>query len=203
MIAAPWTSPVFLSPTINLERITEILDGLGHEGRVHTTHTWGKAEMEKVFDAAKGYKPVDVDFFVPVSEPLVEVQHDLHNTVPLPGTEGQKRFARSTADANVLIGFNPQPMNAFSGPGYFTATKGEGDHAGELVVDYTKIPTEKVASWPAIRDNGGFIPGIVYGGMTDYVRAISSHVSIGKAFKGGQSRDAFFTIVRRDLDAAT
>ena len=52
---------------------------------------------------------------------------------------------------SVLIGFNPQPMNAFSGPGYFTATKGTGDHEGELVVDYTKIPTEKPANWPPLR----------------------------------------------------
>lgn len=189
---------VYLSPTLNLERITEILDGLGHDGRVHTMHTWGKHEMGKIFDAAKGYKPVDVDFFVPMSEALVECQHDLHNTVPLPGTEGQKRFARTTADSNVLVGFNPQPMNGFSGPGYFTATKGTGDHEGELVVDYTKLPTEKPANWPKLQGNDGFIPGIVYGGMTDYIRAISSHCSIGKAFKGGQSRDAYFTLVRRD-----
>lgn len=30
---------ILLEPKINLERLTEVLDGLGHEGRVHTIRT--------------------------------------------------------------------------------------------------------------------------------------------------------------------
>jgi hypothetical protein len=56
----------------------------------------------------------------------------------------------------------------------------------------------KPADWPPIQENGGLIGGIVYGGMTDYVRGISTHVSIGQAFKGGKTRNAWFAMVRRD-----
>jgi hypothetical protein len=110
----------------------------------------------------------------------------------------QKRFARWPDHADELVGYNMQPLNGWTGPGYYTATKGTGDHEGELVIDYDKIPNAKPESWPPIRKNDGFIPGIVYGGMTDYVRGISDHVSIGQAFKGGKSRGAWFAMVRRD-----
>ncbi|MBX3230170.1 MAG: hypothetical protein KIT84_24945 [Labilithrix sp.] len=187
----------FLEPTVNVERLVEILDGLGHEGRIHTTRTWSKKEMSRIFDAVKGHRPIDVDYVVPISEPLVEVQHDLHNALGLPG-KFQKRFAKIAGDPSVVVGFNVQPYTAFAGPGYFTASKGEGEHEGELVIEYTKIPKEKPEGWPKIVENAGLIPGIVYGGMTDYLRGISTHVSIGKAFKGGKPRGEWFALVRRD-----
>ena len=79
-----------------------------------------------------------------------------------------------------------------------TAAKGDGEHEGELVVDYTKLPKSKDPRWPPIQENGGLIGGIVYGRMIDYVRGISSHVSIGKAYKAGKPRGFFFAMVRRD-----
>lgn len=187
----------FLEPTVDVKRLVEILDGLGHEGRVHTTRTWSKKEMSRIFDAVKGHHPIDLDHVVPVSEPLVEVQHDLHNALGLPG-HFQKRFAKVASDSAIAIGFNVQPFTFFAGPGYFTAAKGEGDHEGEVVIEYTKIPKDKAPGWPKIEDNGGFGPGIVFGGMTDYLRGITSHVSIGQAFKGGKSRGEWFALVRRD-----
>lgn len=188
----------FVEPTVNVERLVELLDGMGHEGRYHTIRTWSAKDLSRIFDAVKGHKPVDLDFFVPMSEPLVGVEHDLHNALPAMTPPIQKRFARIPDDADHLVGFNPQPWGRFTGPGYFTAYKGEGEHEGELVVDYTKLPSVKPADWPAIRKNDGLIGGIVYGGMTDYVRGISTHVSIGAAFKGGKSRNAWFAMVRRD-----
>lgn len=187
----------FLEPTVNVERIVELLDGLGHEGRYHTVRTWSKKEMERIFDAVKGHKPVDLDFFCPVSEPKVEVIHDLHNAMGLPGYT-QKRFCKVPGDDATLAGWNATSTNIFTGPGYFSATKGTGEYEGELVVDYTKLPKDKDPRWPPIQENGGLIGGIVYGGMIDYVRGISSHVSIGKAYKGGKPRGFYFAMVRRD-----
>jgi hypothetical protein len=188
----------FVEPEVNLERLIELLEGMGHEGRYHTVRTWSKADLKRIFDAVKGKKPVTLDDFVPAGvEPLVEVIHDLHNAMGLPGFP-QKRFCRLPDDAKELAGWNPQSFGAFTGPGYYVARQGEGDHEGELIVDYTKLPNAKAASWPPIQQNDGLLGGIVYGGMTDYVRGISDHVAIGEAFKGGKSRDAWFVLVRRD-----
>jgi hypothetical protein len=189
---------ILLEPTINLERLTEILDGLGHEGRVHTIRTWTKHHKEALFEAAKGYRPLDLDFLVPDSVgSLVEVIHDGHSTLPM-FSRFQKRFVKLEGEAFPIGGYNRHSMQAFIGPGYFGVTKGEGDHEGELVIDYSKIPKQKPPSWPEIRSNEGGIAGIVYGGMVDYLRGLSSHVSIGVAFKNGKRRDQWFALVRQD-----
>lgn len=110
----------------------------------------------------------------------------------------QKRFVKLEGEDFPIGGYNKQSMQAFTGPGYFCASKGEGEHEGELVFDYTKVPKNKPASWPEIQKNEGGIAGIVNGGMVDYLRGISNHVSIGVAFKDGKPRHQWFTLVRRD-----
>lgn len=189
---------VFLEPKIDLERLTHILDGLGHEGRVHTIRTWSKDQQRALFDAAKGYRPLDLDFLVPASVgPMVEVIHDGQNTLPM-FTSFQKRFVKLEGEEFPVAGYNHQSMQALTGPGYFVVTQGEGEHEGELVFDYTKVPKNKPASWPPIRSNEGGIAGIVNGGMIDYLRGLSTHVSIGVAYKNGKHRNQWFAMVRRD-----
>lgn len=187
-----------LEPTINLERLTEVLDGLGHEGRVHTVRHWTKHHKSALFDAAKGYRALDFDFLVPSSVgPLVEVIHDGHNTLPM-FSRFQKRFVKIEGEDFPIAGYNHQSMQAFTGPGYFGVTKGDGDHEGELVIDYSKLPKQKPASWPEIRANDSGIAAIVNGGMVDYLRGISNHVSIGVAYKDGKHRNQWFALVRQD-----
>lgn len=187
---------VLLEPKIDMQRLSEILDGLGHEGRVHATITWTKKQQAAIYEAAKGFKPLDLDYLVPSSVgPLVEVIHDGHNTLPM-FTSFQKRFVK--LEDGTVAGYNEQSMKAFTGPGYFVVTKGEGEHEGELVIDYTKVPSVKPPSWPEIKKNEGGIAGIVNGGMVDYLRGISNHVSIGVAFKDGKPRHQWFAMVRRD-----
>jgi hypothetical protein len=190
---------VFLEPAIDLKRLSEILDGLGHEGRLHTVGTWDKKQQAALFEAAKGHQPLGLDFLVPASiGPLVEVIHEGRNTLPM-FSHLQKRFAKLDAklDAFPMGGFNHQTMSPFTGPGYFVVTQGEGEHEGELVLDYTKVPKSKPAGWPEIRPNQGPIASIVYGGMIDYLRGISAHVSIGRAHS--RVADAWFTLVRKDV----
>jgi hypothetical protein len=187
-----------LEPKPDLERLTAILDGLGHEGRVHTVGTWTKEHMQQLFEAAKGHQPLDLDFLVPSGvEPLVEIIHDGRNTLPM-FTHFQKRFTKLEGDAFPIGGYNHQSMQSFTGPGYFAVTKGEGEHEGELVIDYTKVPKHKPATWPTIRTNDGGLAGIVNGGMVDYLRGLSSHVSIGVAYKDGKHRNQWFALVRQD-----
>ncbi|MBX3203118.1 MAG: hypothetical protein KF894_33650 [Labilithrix sp.] len=187
-----------LEPTIDLPRLTQILDGLGHDGRLHTIRTWSKHYQQALFEAAKGHLPLDLDFLVPSSVgPLVEVIHDGHNTLPL-FTSFQKRFVKLEGEDFPIGGYNRQSMQAFTGPGYFGVTKGEGEHEGELAIDYSKIPRTKPPSWPKIASNEGGLAGIVNGGMIDYLRGLSSHVSIGVAYKNGKHRNQWFALVRRD-----
>ncbi|MDB4941577.1 MAG: hypothetical protein JWP97_1111 [Labilithrix sp.] len=190
---------VLLEPAIDLKRLAEVLDGLGHEGRVHTIHGWGKKRQKELFAAAKGHAPLDLDFLVPASMgSLVEVIHEGQNTLAA-FNHFQKRFVRLEGEDFAVGGYNHQSLTPLTGPGYFVVSKGEGDHEGELVIDYTKYPKSKPASWPAIKTNEGGIGSLVYGGMIDYLRGISTHVSIGRASKGGKDMDAWFTLVRKDV----
>jgi hypothetical protein len=189
---------VLIEPKINLERLAEVLDGLGHDGRVHTIRTWTKHQKAAIFEAAKGVRPIDLDFLVPSgTAAFAEVIHDGHNTLPM-FDRFQKRFVKAAGDEAAVWGYNHQSMQAFSGPGYFAATKGDGEHEGELVLDYTRIPKDKPPSWPEIRANDSGIAALVNGGMTDYLRGLSTHVSIGVAFKNGKPRNQWFALVRRD-----
>ncbi|HEY8073927.1 MAG TPA: hypothetical protein VIF62_07455 [Labilithrix sp.] len=190
---------VLLEPKIDLERLAEVLDGLGHEGRVHATRTWHKKRQSAIFEACKG-RTLDLDFLVPPSiGELVEVIHDGKNTLPM-FTHFQKRFVRLPAgEEHKVGGYNEQSLSVFSGPGFFVCKNGDGEHEGEIAIDYTHVPKHKPDSWPGIRDNEGGLAGVVYGGMVDYLRRVSNNVSIGHAWKNGKPIDAWFTLVRKDV----
>jgi hypothetical protein len=188
----------FLEPRIDLERISSLLDGLGHEGRYHTVRTWNKRQHRELFEAAKGFRPIDLDFLVPSGAGvLTEVIHDGHNTLPL-FTHFQKRFVRLEGGDFSVAGYNHQAMATFTGPGYFGVGEGTGDHEGELVLDYSRLPNQKPASWPEVRANRGGLHGIVHGGLIDYLRAISTHVCLGAVYRDGQHQAVWFALVRRD-----
>ena len=194
----PMDVSVLFEPTIDLKRLTEVLDGLGHEGRVHAIRSWTPRRQAELFEVAKNHQPLELDFLVPASvRPLAPVIHDGHNSLPA-FARFQKRFTRLEGEASPMGGYNHQTLEWLTGPGYFVVSKGEGEHDGELVIDYTRLPMHKPPSWPAIRSNDGGLASLVYGGMLDYVRGISAHVSIGRAYKG-KAMDAWFTLVRRDV----
>ncbi len=192
---------VLLEPKVDMERLAEVLDGMGHEGRVHAINQWNFEKQAELFEAAKGHK-LDLDFLVPPSVGnLVEVIHEGHNSLPLPGfTHFQKRFVR--LPDGTVAGYNQQVKLAeiFTGPGYFVCKLGEGDHDGEVGVDYTKLPSDKAPSWPAITGHRFPIGTAAFGGaMVDWLRKVSTHVSIGRAFKYGRWIDAYFALVRKDV----
>ncbi len=190
---------VFLEPKVDIEKLAAILDGLGHDGRVHTMRTWHKKHMEAIFEACAG-RPITLEHLVPSGvETNVEVIHDLRNTLPF-YSNAEKRFARLVGDVADIGGYNRQHgLARVSEPGYFTVRAGEGEHENELVIDYGKVPKSKPAEWPEIEPNDkGFLNPIVWGGMVDYLRRISEHVSIGKATKNGKAIGQYFALVRRD-----
>ena len=184
-------------PTIDTDRLAEILDGLGHEGRVHTTRTWTRGRQRKIYEAVKGKMPLELEFLTPGVGNLVEVIHEGKNTLPA-FTHFQKRFVKLEGEEYPVGGYNHQSTSAFAGPGYFVVTQGEGEHEGELAIDYRHLPKSKPESWPKIQANSGGLGALVYGGMVDYLRGVSKHVSIGRAYKGGKPMGAWFALVRKD-----
>jgi len=180
---------------VDIEELAKNLDGLGHAGRVAKMGTWDKKQMAAIFDACAG-RSITLEHLVPPGIGAnVEVIHDLRNTLPL-FTDAMKLFARPEGGSQELGGFNRQfGIARVSEPGYFTVRQGEN----ELVIDYTKIPSSKPSSWPALEANDrGLLNGIVWGGMVDHLRRVSQHVSIGRATKKGKPIGQYFALVRRD-----
>ena len=86
-----------------------------------------------------------------------------------------------------------------TGPGYFVAhgVEGEKEAPSDYVIDYTRIPPKKPESWPEILPNEARLGRFVYAGMKDYMRRVSEHVSIGRAYKRGPM-NAWFVLCRED-----
>jgi hypothetical protein len=219
---------VLLDP-LDLPRLSQVLDELGHLGRVDTVRGWDGATMALLFDAIKGYQPLSLDYFVPPElPPLAEVIHHGKNSLPA-FTLFQKRFckpAKATEEASgangtargastngkgKLWGYNHNPafVTWFAGAGYYVAHDWE---PGEIVVDYTLIPPEKPATWPdAVFPNArGIGPRAVYGNMVDIMRGLSKNVSIGRARRckeagkpeSSEWMDAWFVLCREDAAPA-
>ncbi len=190
---------VLLEPKLDLPRLATVLDGMGHHGRLHTIRGWGKARQAALFEAAKGFRPLSLEDFVPAHVPaLTEVVHHGRNTLPV-FNNFQKRFCRHEEEG-VLYGYNEGATRGLTGPGYYVASARDG----ELVIDYRKLPTGRVApTWPAIISNKDKLGFLVFHGMVDYMRGLSSHVAIGRAEKNGKLMDAYFVLVRQDKNPAS
>ena len=189
---------VFLEPAVDLPRLAKILDELGHLGRLDTIRGWDRKTQARLFEAARGFRPVTLDDFVPTgTEPLHEVIHHGKNTLPS-FSHFQKRFCKAS-DATgesepELLGYNHQTFMWATGPGYFVVHPAETE--GEVDIDYLRVPKDKPAAWPPVQDNDHGLARLVYGGMVDVMRGVSEHVSIGRAKKKGTFIDAWFVLCR-------
>jgi hypothetical protein len=190
---------VLLEPKVNLPRLQKVLDELGPHGRKNTIRAWDGNTQRALWRAAKGYRPLTLDDFVPPSVgELVEVIHHGKNTLPA-FTHFQKRFCRASKASGVvdkLWGFNRQENEFWTGPGYFVVHKGDAD--GEIDIDYREIPSAKPEGWPEILPNSARLGRFVYDGMVDVMRGISKHVTIGRARRGESWMDAWFVLCRED-----
>ncbi len=183
---------------MDLPRLSKDLDELGHGARVWATRQWSRGTQARLWEAAKGFRPVTLDDYVPANvPPLVEVRTWGKNTLPA-HTHFQKRFCKPSDPAkDRLIGFNFQSLSGFTGPGYYVAHPAQD--AGEVDIDYTMVPKEKPDAWPPIQPNSARLGRFVYYGMIDVMHGISSHVSIGRARKKkNEWMDAWFVLVRED-----
>ena len=67
------------------------------------------------------------------------------------------------------------------------------------MVDYYQVPDAEVPEgWPAVKPNEAGLQRFVYKETRDYMRRVSSHVSVGKAFKYDKTPIGYFILCRSE-----
>jgi len=130
---------ILAEPKIDPQKLSDYLDGLENTARIAEVATMTAREQSRLFEAARGFHPVNLDFYAPASgRPLAEVIHHGRNSLPL-FTRFQKRFCRPdrATGEEQRWGYNHQPMAFFTGPGYFVARQSDDR---EVVIDYYQVP---------------------------------------------------------------
>jgi hypothetical protein len=195
--------------TGGLTRIQEIgnfFDGLTHTGRMKEIYQLSSADMAQLYHRAADAEPLTVEHFVPAARPAAtEVIHHGFNSLPA-FRRFQKRFCRSAQAGSqdpAFFGYNEGATRPLLGPGYFTlrATAGlkHWERRGALVIDYFLTPDGPVAAgWPEVIPNCQGLQRLVYYQTRDFMRRVSTHVSIGTAFKNEVALGAYFVLCRAD-----
>ena len=188
-----------------LGAIAALLDGMLPGPRWSALRNLTRAQMRELYRRAEEGPPVTTEDFVPVGvPPRTQVIHRGRNTLPLPGALRffEKRFCRPDAPGDTrLFGFNEGPTRKLIGPGYFvlrpTRVQGHWVPRGAMVVDYYQVPDAPVVpTWPRVVPNTHGIQVLVFHKTRDFMRRVSSHVTIGAAFKGEWELDHYFVLCR-------
>jgi len=209
-VAAPMNSALSLrdlalDDAAGIDAVAAFLDGLGHEARLAETRAVGRDEQRRLYQKAATSKPLALVDFVPQTvASRIEVIHYGRNTLPLPGglRHFQKRFSRPDTSETQLYGYNQSPFISTIGPGFFvavsTAGRPEWEARGGVVVDYFQIPDGPVpAGWPPVIPNTQGLQRFVYHKTRDFMRRLSTHVTIGAAFKEEKALDHYFILCRQ------
>ena len=186
--------------------ITEIgayLDGLDHAVRKAEVLILSSRQVKELYHRAAAAEPLTLDFFVPEDvAATTEVIHHGRNSLPA-FNFFQKRFARSARSGDRLFGYNEQSMRWATGPGFFVAleSRPEWRDRGAVVIDYHQVPGEGddvPAGWPKIVPNSRGLQFLIYHKTRDFMRKVSSHVSVGAAYKGESDKEmgAYFALCR-------
>ena len=188
-----------------IDQIAAFLDRCPPETRVAEAFSLDRAGQRALFRRAGTSAPFTLEHFVPrgVSD-VTAVHHKGKNTLPLPGKHKffEKRFARPKDGSARLFGYNQSPSKKLVGPGFFVTIYTRGNAAwterGAIVVDYFQVPDGEVpGGWPTVIPNSKGLQRFVYNGTRDFMRKVSTHVSIGAAFKGDRPLDHYFVLCRR------
>jgi hypothetical protein len=183
----------FFQRPLDLRAFSAWLDGLDADTRIATVRSLSGRQQAALFEAAQGFKAITLDDFVPpaagVQQPVI---HYGRNS--LPGFSlFEKRFLRPAPGADALWGYNEGAVRPLVGPGYFLARTLAG---GEVRVDYAEIPPEAPAGWPPLKPNSAGLSRFVFHNLSDTLRGVSTHVSIGRAARKGKPMDSWFVLVR-------
>lgn len=181
---------------VDLAALAGFLDGLPHAARLEEVRALSGKEQAALFEAAKGARALSLADFVPdTTAPMREVIHHGKNSLPM-FSHFQKRFCKPDAAASELWGYNEQAMKWATGPGYF---KARAIDAGQVLIDYFEVPQgAPPAGWPNILPNSARLSRFVYFHTQDTMRAVSKHVSIGRAARDGKWMDNWFALCRQE-----
>ena len=181
---------------VDIDAIAQTLDTLDSDARVDAIRSLGKKAQVRLWNAAEGRATSLADVVPSDVDSAVEVIHAGKNSLPL-FTKFEKRFCRVAGDESVLYGYNEGPTRKFVGPGYFV-TSFDADR-GEVGINYYQTPPEDAVlpeGWPTIRPNERGISRLVYAKMIDYLRQVSTHVTIGRAVRKGKTTNNYFLLCR-------
>ena len=192
-----------------IAEIAAALDAMPGSARRDEVNGLGRKDQARLFDKAEDAPPITLAHFVPDAiDALTPVHHPGRNTIlTLPHFQRfEKRFTRPRGDSSRLFGYNAS--NAwFITPGYFvayeTAGNAEWERRGGVVVDYHQIPDAPLPrGWPVTAPNSRGLQRLVYHLTRDFMRRVSTHVSIGRASRddgeADQILDYWFTLCRQD-----
>ena len=171
------------------------LDALDSGSRIAQVRALSGKAQAVLYESAKGARKLKLDQLVPSSvADLTEVPHHGKNSLPV-FTVFSKVFCRPRRDAKELWGFNRTGSLVENGvgPGYYVAYEGPGD---EVLIDYTRLPEGKLEHWPPILSNRSRLSRFVYADTIDALRAVSNHVSVGRAMRNGKVMDNWFVLCR-------
>lgn len=190
-------------PSVGIEDITEQLDGMTPDARWGAVGNLSRDLQRALYDKAAASPPANVLDFIGKAAPLEPVLHRGCNTLPVPNRLRHfvKPFARLPEEARRVFGYNETALRRLIGPGYFVAYETAGNPGwearGDVVVDYLQTPSaQPPAGWPAIVSNSRGLQRYIYGGTRDFIRRVSSHVTIGAVFKVDEPLDHYFVLCR-------
>lgn len=171
------------------------LDALSPLARVEQCRALGKRAQRRLWELCAEAPAFTLEDLIPSAE-RGTVRWAGKNSLPL-FTHFEKRFARQgEGGADVVVGYNFNPgISWFTGPGYFTTVQAP-DRPREILFDYTRVPSTAPEGWPKVAPNTSGTAKLVYGGMHDFCRRVSSAVIIGAATRLGKPIDAYFVLAR-------
>lgn len=193
MGAAMTTFTDLLRSGASLDRIGKHLDGLAQDVRTAETMALSRGDQKKLFDLASPV--ITLDHLAPEGGTLHPIIHEGMNNQPT-FRKFQKPCTRGL-DGSVF-GYNEGVLRSVIGPGYFVARETGKDPRGHIVVDYFMCPAGEVPTgWPEIVPNSVGLQRFVFHRCRDYLRKVSTHVSIGKAYKDEHTVMGYFVLARQ------
>ena len=179
-----------------IEIIAEELDQLSPEGRVEQSRSLGSKDQKKLWTLCEG-RVVTLEQIVPKDRIRQTVRHLGRNTLPA-FKLFEKRFMRVDVGQVDLWGYNEGPTRNLVGPGYFVCRQSDQLDIASVIIDYEQLPPQAPEGWPEIKPNDAGVSRLVYAYMHDYLRKVSEHVTIGRAYRKGKESPNYFTLCRWD-----
>jgi hypothetical protein len=183
------------------QTLCDLLDGWAPPERALSTRSLDGGTQRALWQRVEGFRPLTLADMVPKSVPALHpVRHLGRNSMPML-TRFEKVLFRGAEQAAAapaeLGGLNVHVTRPLAGPGYCVAV--DDAARGEVVIDYTRVPSVAPEGFPPIVDNEHGLRALFYGfTQIDRLRRVSEHVTIGSVARKGRDMGAFFVLCRQD-----